>query len=181
MTLIDIWSGLHGDALQWNRAAFAADTLSQRAAIDDNSRALLETLSSCPSDRWLAFIQAQGITQTGAIALSWCDTALLPDVAGFFLAHIKTSTQIDRRAARLLNPAMVPTDRSLQAMVQSVESDVKSLVLTCLGDLRPVVFDISQDWLRSLPPILGAVLLERYDPSVSKLAPAILDQWKAAA
>ena len=35
LTLADIWTSLHSDAQMWQRATFAADTLRQRATIDD--------------------------------------------------------------------------------------------------------------------------------------------------
>jgi hypothetical protein len=181
LTLAEVWTGLHSDAQTWHRAAFAADTLRQRAAIDDNTAALLTTLGPCPATRWQAFIEAQGVTQIGAAALSWCEGAKLDVVADLFLRQISGPADIDQRAARSLNPAVQPSTRSLREMAETAQSDVKTLVLMCLGQPTPITFDVSQVWLSELPVVVGAIFLERYDPSVSPIDPTILSNWQAAA
>ncbi|MEY1554070.1 hypothetical protein AB3Y40_00410 [Yoonia sp. R2331] len=181
LSLADIWIGLHSDAKQWQRAAFAPDTLRQRAAVADNTNALLAVLDTCEAARWQAFIEAQGITQIGAIALSWCKGADLQAVADGVLLDIEEPAQIDERAIRLFNPAMRPQSRSLMQLAEAVSYDIKALVLVALCDPAPIVMDVSTAWLVDLPPMLGAVLLKRYDPAVSKLQPEILETWQAAA
>lgn len=177
----DIWTGLHSDAQMWQRATFAADTLRQRASIDDNTTALLTSLAACPAARWQSFIEAQGVTQIGAAALSWCDGAELGVVADLFLHNITGPADIDHRAARRINPALLPSTRSLREMTETAQSDVKTLVLMCLAQPTPITFDVSPAWLSELPAIVGAILLERYDPAISPLAPTILSNWQAAA
>ncbi|MEO9862794.1 hypothetical protein [Yoonia sp.] len=181
MTLADIWTGLHSDAQMWQRSAFAADTLQQRASINDNTKSLLTALAPCPATRWQAFIEAQGVTQIGAIALSWCADVELSTVADLFLREISCPADIDKRAAQRLNPALLPSTRSLSELAASAQSDIKTLVLMCLGQATPITFDVSAAWLQDLPAIVGAILLERYDPAVSQLDPNILSTWQAAA
>lgn len=180
LTLADIWTGLHSDAQMWHRAALAVDTLRQRAAIDDNTTALLTALAPCPATRWQSFIEAQGVTQIGAAALSWCEAADLAVTADMFLRHISGPADIDHRAASRINPALLPATRSLRTMAETAENDVKTLVLMCLANPTPITFDVSQAWLNELPTIVGAILLERYDPAISPLAPTILSNWQAA-
>ncbi len=181
LSLADIWTGLHSDAHLWQRAALAPDTARQRAGIADNTRALLVPLTDCPAPRWQAFIEAQGVTQLGAIALSWCDGADLQTVADAFLRDVEDPAAIDERAVRLLNPAILPDNRSLMALAEAVKYDIKSLVIATLGDPAPIVMDASPVWLSDLPSMLGAVLLKRYDPAVSRLEPEILETWRTAA
>ncbi len=181
LTLAEIWTGLHSDAVQWQRAGFAPDTTRQRAAITDNTRALLLALTDCPVTRWKTFLDAQGVTQIGAIALSWCDKADLKLVAAVFLNGIETPAQIDERAAGLLNPTLLPRSRSLLEMADTVGFDVSSLVLATLGSPDPLIMDASPVWLSDLPAMVGSVLLRRYDPSVSALPSHVLEDWNAAA
>lgn len=181
LTLADIWTGLHSDAQMWQRSEFAADTLRQRASIDDNTTALLTALAPCPATRWHTFIEAQGTTQIGAAALSWCDGAKLDIVADLFLQNISGPADINHRTVRRINPALLPTTRSLREMTEAAQHDVKTLVLMCLGQPTPITFDVSPAWLSELPAIVGAILLERYEPTVSSLDQNILSNWQAAA
>lgn len=181
LTLADIWTGLHGDAQLWQRAAFAPDTTRQRAGIADNTRALLVTLRDCPAARWQALIEAQGVTQVGGIALSWCQGADLKMVAAAVLKDVKDPDQIDARAMGLLCPDLRPDTRSLMAIAEAVQYDIKSLVVVTLSDPAPIIMDASPVWLSDLPAILGTVLLKRYDPGVSRLSPTILENWRSAA
>ena len=181
LTLVDIWTGLHSDAQMWQRSAFAADTLRQRAAVNENTTALLTSLNACEAVRWRALLDAQGVTQLGAIALSWCDGAALPDVATLVLQDITSPSDIDRRAASYLNPALVPETRSLSAMADAANNDAGVLVLMCLARDTPIDFDVSYQWLDGMPPAVGAVFLERYAPEVSAVDAKIVANWQAAA
>lgn len=181
LSLTEVWTGLHSDAQMWQRAAFAADTLRQRAAIEDNTTALLTALTACPAVRWQAFLEAQGVTQLGAVALSWCSDANISQVADLFLRDVKGLSDINTRAARRVNPALIPVTRSLREMTEIAKSDVKALVLMCLSHPSPIIFDVSNVWLNELPTVVGTIFLERYDPTVSVLDASIALKWQAAA
>jgi len=180
LTLSDIWTGLHSDAQMWRRAAFAADTLRQRAAINDNTSALLSVLATCPALRWQAFVDAQGVTQIGAMALSWCEGADIRVVANLFLGNVKRASDVDQQAANHQNPALLPATRSVSELASVAKNDVKSLVLMSLAQPSPLIFDVPDTWLKGLPVIVGAIFLERYDPSTSDIAPDIIAKWKDA-
>ncbi len=177
LTLVDIWIGVHSDAQQWQRASLSPDVLSQRAAINDNTARLMATLAECPASRWKALIGAQGITQYGAIALSWCEGADLLTVSDLFFAEITRHDQIDQRAAGRINPAMIPQSRSLKHMAEVANNDTQPLVLMCLGRPDPIIFDMANDWLDALHPSLGAILLQRHNPKVSPLDPQTIERW----
>ena len=179
LTLVEVWQGLHADAEMWQRAERAPDVLSQRAAIGDNTRALLKALEGCDAARWQSFIIAQGVTQYGAIALSWCKDTTIAEVADLFFTDIETPDALDPRAAGFLGPAHRSESRSLSDLAEQAEGKTTVLMLLCLSDPKPLSFDVGDPWLAELPGPVGKLLLERHDPKVSRLPDAILESWQA--
>jgi hypothetical protein len=178
VTLADIWIGLHSDAVNWRRAAFASDAARQRAAINENTVSLLRALEPCTAKRWKGFIEAQGITQYGAIALSWCQDATLEDVTTLFFNDIDDVAVIDRRAAMMLAPEMSLKTRSLSSLIAHADNQIEPLVLLCLGDPQPLQFDVGIPSLAEFPDSLGALLLERYDSETDTLPDDLQEIWR---
>ncbi|MEL7090401.1 MAG: hypothetical protein AAFN94_01585 [Pseudomonadota bacterium] len=161
VTLADIWSGLHADAISHNRIHQAPDAHRQRAAINDSSRALMRALEECPAPRWQALIECLGVTQYGAIALSWCKGARLEDVVTAFAASVSDPQDLDRRAVSFLAPAHGASERRLAKLIELANHDTGALALLCLGHPAPLIFDMDESWLSALPPPLRDVLNER--------------------
>lgn len=170
VTLAEVWIGLHADASRFHKV----DDPKVQASIDENSLSLLRVLADCTAERWATVMQALGITQTGAVALSWCSDAGLSDVAAHFSDVLQKGGVLDVRAARLLAPKYGAEERRLSALIALAENDVTTLVLLCLGDPAPLVFDVDTEWLGALPEEVKAVLRSRYDGAQSSRHAAAL-------
>lgn len=181
VTLADIWSGIHADATAHHQARFAPDVLQQQAAINDSSRSLMRALSECAAPRWHALIESLGVTQYGAIALSWCKGAKLSDVAETYAKIAARPGDMDRRTLSFLAPGHGASERRLSALVDLAQQDVGILVMLCLGHPSPLVFDMDKAWLDRLPTAIGKILLERYDLAQSRLDAETLAKWRAVA
>lgn len=161
LTLADIWTGLHADARSYDSVPEGLNAAQSRAAIDENSVSVLGALAECPAPRWRALIDCLGETQYGAIALSWCKGVAFEDVVGVFEALKLDPGQLDRRALSLLAPQHGASERRLSKLVELADQDMGALTLLCLGDPAPLVMDVSDDWLASLPDWLRDLLGER--------------------
>ena len=159
--LADIWTGLHADAKSWHRAGFAADTLRQRAGIADSSMALMLSLQDCESNRWRPLIETIGITQIGAVAMSWCKNGTLEDVPDTLQQVSKTVADLHERTLTLLNPRIHPPTRSISTLVEFADQDAGKLAILVLSDLRALENDVSDAWLEGLPKNLAGILRRR--------------------
>lgn len=161
VTLPDIWQGLHSDADSWQRAALAPDAVRQRVGIDDSSRALLRCLADCSMMRWLSLVESVGITQLGAIALSWCEGAQLEEVSATLRKIVKKPQGFDERTVRLLNPALQSPMRRVSHMIELSNRDAGQLALLILADPRPIDLDIAPTWMNEIPPGLVWAIEQR--------------------
>lgn len=160
LTLAEVWTGIHASAASYEAVSEGPDAQKSRDAIKENDLAVLGSLNDCPATRWQALIESLGITQYGAIGLSWCRGATLLDVARAFQTLNLDVAELDRRALLLLAPHHGASERRLSQLVKLADQDMGVLTLLCLGSSVPLSLDISGDWLSSLPQSLQMVVAE---------------------
>ncbi len=161
LTLADVWMGLHADAVSYESIPEGLRAQQRRNAIDENTQAVLRSLETCPVTRWHALIDALGVTQYGAIALSWCKGAALRDVVAAYETLSPDPAQLDRRALSLLAPQLQSRERRLSQLIAAADDDVGTLTLLALGGAQALIVDVPEEWLAQLPKALNALIVER--------------------
>lgn len=160
VTLAEVWLGIHASAKSYEAVADGPDAQKSRDAIDESDLAVLRALTDCPVARWHSLIENLGMTQYGAVALSWCKGATLSDVASAFQHLDLDVPDLDRRAMLLLAPQHGASERRLSRLVKLADQDMGVLTLLCLGSSEPPIVDMSEDWLSSLPQSLRTVIVD---------------------
>ncbi len=180
-----IWVALHDNAALWERVGMAGDTLSQRANIDENDRALLKLLQNFPAESWQSLCAACGMTVYGAVALSWCQGAELDQV---FAAWEASGAEMEavpewERPARLLNPALLPETESLRELALRADNDATRLAILLAARREPLVFDLSERQLLSANAKLQGFLRQNLarKPERNAAEEALLTAWNEAA
>ncbi len=175
-----IWTSLHTNAELWLRAGFSADTITQRASIQENDGAILRVLSTFPAAKWSAMCEAVGWTVYGAVGLSWCEGVTFSEVVA---AWKETGLKINptpemRRPARMVNPAILPESDSLRETVIAVESDMLSVAIVMAARREPVALDIPNNALASAHPMIANFLLSDYGTLLSQEQEPLKIEWQ---
>ena len=160
ITPVDVWQGLHLSALAWQGIPDDHGQAGQRMLIDDSDLSVLRTLSDFPAERWTQLCDATGWTVYGAIALSWCSGAELPQVWEGWLAsgHPLLPTPDCERPARLLNPALLPETRQLSALIAASTPSSLGLCAMIAASDAPLVIDLSAGQLKNAPAQIACFL-----------------------
>ncbi|TQM90403.1 hypothetical protein BD293_0039 [Roseinatronobacter monicus] len=165
LTVVDIWQGLHANAKAWPVNPYGLASAAQnRTLIDGTDLSVLRALAAYPGAGWSALCTAAGWTSYGAVALSWCQGATLPQVLDAWLASgfsLKPLPEYER-PARLLNPTLLPQTRSLSALVEAAQPNAFALCVMIAHSPEPLDFDMSLETLQSVPqPQLAAFFKSR--------------------
>jgi hypothetical protein len=157
---VDVWQGLHYNAVAWRDIPDDVGQDAQRAQIDASDLSLLGVLSEYPADRWMNLCDATGWTVYGAIALSWCSGAELANVWEGWLAsgYPLLPTPECERPARLLNPALLPETRNLSGLIAASTPSTLGLCAMIAASDKPLTIDLSAQQLKNAPAQIASFL-----------------------
>ena len=123
-----------------------------------------DALKQVDAQRWNKLCDASGWTAYGAVALSWCQGATLPQVFDGWRASgfpLKPLPEYER-PARFINPALLPRTRKLSELATAAEPDILALCAMIAHSPEPLEFDVSHPSLRGSPnPQIVAFLKSR--------------------
>ena len=164
LTVVDIWQGLHANAIAWQAHPYGASAVQNRMLIDGTDLSVLRALAAYPCASWAALCAAAGWTAYGAVALSWCEGATLPQVFDGWRASgfpLKPLPEYER-PARFINPALLPQTRKLSELATAAEPDILALCAMIAHSPEPPEFDVPHPSLRGTPnPQVAAFLKSR--------------------
>ena len=162
--LPELWSNLHLSIVSWECGDPKRFNGENEAAATDRVFNLLKCLVDTPSENWLLICRGAGMTVFGAVALSWCEGATLPQVFDGWRASgfpLKPLPEYER-PARFINPALLPQTRKLSEFATAAEPDILALCAMIAHSPEPLEFDVSHPSLRGSPnPQVVAFLKSR--------------------
>ena len=121
LTVVDIWQGLHANAIAWQAHPYGASAVQNRMLIDGTDLSVLRALAAYPCASWAALCAAAGWTAYGAVALSWCEGATLPQVFDGWRASGCRAT--NKMRIRIASPINVP-EQSTRCLTRIVPQHV---------------------------------------------------------
>ena len=163
LTPIDIWQGLHANAHAWIDSPYGVSQEQDRILIDGTDISVLRALSVYPVKKWIALCEAVGWTAYGAVGLSWCEGAELPQIWEAWEASgsaLKPLPEYER-PARFINPALLPRTRKITDIINLTKPNKLAFGALVAASSEPLIFDLSAAVLVQAEPQLAAFLKSR--------------------
>ena len=163
-TLADVWIMLHHDAYILANNSGTGAARGNTESVDLYDQRVLKMLVDVSLQEWEKLCTAAGWTAYGAVALSWCEGATLPQVFDSWRASgfpLKPLPEYER-PARFINPALLPRTRKLSELAAAAEPDILGLCAMIAHSPEPLEFDVPHPSLRGSPnPQIVAFLKSR--------------------
>lgn len=164
VSLPHLWHRIHSNASILASSSNESPTFSDQENVDRKDICLIEALSKCHADKWHSLCAAAGWTVYGAVALSWCEGAVLKDVwKGWEASGFPLIPKPEfERPARFINPALLPQTNKVSEMISASGSSVLAFcaMVAALGD-NPLDFNLSDKGLKGASRQIAAFLKSR--------------------
>ena len=169
-----IWQRLHDNATQWVIMANAGSAEKNLSALDKIDTDLLTRLSMAAAPDWRKMCEGAGITQMGAVGLSWCAGASLSDVWSMWSMAGQPLLPLPAflRPARLLNPDLVGTGTKLSEIMNGAETDPFLACARCARAGAALEIDLSERQMSELAPEVLRFVLDAIEGGSVPIASA---------
>lgn len=161
--LVQKWVSFHEDAKEYNQIQGLKSGYF-RDEVDKKSYKKLFDFSKIKCKQWHSLCTAAGWTVYGAVALSWCEGAVLKDVwKGWEASGFPLIPKPEfERPARFINPALLPQTNKISEIKDASGSNILAFcaMIVALGDTPPD-FDLSSENLKTAPVPIAAFLKSR--------------------
>lgn len=191
LTLPYAWVSLHINA-QLEQDILQNTRLShERNRVVCELQSVLESLQELDAKNWASLCNISGMTIYGAVALSWCQDAKLPQVwEGWHASRFPLKPLPEyERPARFLNPALLPQSNKLSEIVAHVNAQKLetpelydlAVCATIVALKDPLDFDFAPDAYAKIRPQIAAFLKSRMLEKANRSAQeeALITDWSA--
>jgi len=181
LTAVDVWQLLHSDAKEWDTTPRNSKFFKIREMLDQADYEALKKLREFPATSWEHLCFGAGWTVYGAVGLSWCEGADFAKVSDCWLhSGFELNTQESSlRAARLINPDVLPKAVKLSALVDELENNSFRISLALAARGGKIKVDLPPQSLEPAPvQLVPFLVLAIETASVEAEYEGVLGKWR---